>query len=152
MVNDVPMTRRNLLQSLGGIVALAALSGCSMFQRPEPVKMADLTGLWRSEDPENRSTTLDLRADGKFEWARVPAETFASPASTAKLNWDIRTTFQGTWSTKRKSSGSWSAFLDIPGVAGSLSFGIEGRGSDQTIHHYLGDPDMYDGFVFYRQR
>lgn len=138
------------MKTAAAVAALLALAGCSMFQRTEPVAMADLSGLWHSEGPENHSTTLDLRTDGTFEWAGVPAETFAFPGSAAKLNWDIRTTYRGTWSTERRSSGTWAAFLDIPGVMGHLPFDVEGRGSERTLHHYLGDPDMYDGFNFRR--
>lgn len=152
MVGNGQMPRRNVLLAVGAVTALLSVSGCSLFEAPEKVGMADLTGVWHSENPENHVTTLTLSADGTSEWSGVPDGVFSASWSS-ELKWDTLTTYQGTW-TVEKDSGNNMSFAELdftrPVNYGGLSFYVEGQGSDRTLKYAIGDPDMDDDIVFRR--
>lgn len=152
MAISVQMPRRNVLLAIGAVTTLLAVSGCSLFEAPEKVEMADLTGVWHSESPGNHVTTLTLRPDGTSEWSGIPDGVFRA-SWLSELKWDSLTTYQGTWKVERDPGNNMS-FAELnflrPLKYRGLRFYVNGRGSDRTLKRALGDPDMVQDIVFRR--
>lgn len=141
---------------LGLAATVALVSGCSLiepFQPPEKVTASDVDGDWHTDNGDGKRTELELRADGSFTWSGVPGGLRDDFPETAKLHWENRTDYVGTWSVEE--SLMWAqpvvkVSCRIPNGWWGFELTFEGRGPDRRLMYWVGDPDMADRLKFHR--
>lgn len=150
------ISRRRAVTALCGVLFTAVLTGCSFFLPPLPpgeVAVSDIVGSWHSDNGDGKRTELELRPDGTLTWSAVPGGLFDDFPETAKLRWENRTDYVGTWSVE--DSATWAqpvveVSCRIPDGEWGFELVIDGRGPERRLVYWIGDPDMADRLKFQR--
>ncbi|WP_285248863.1 hypothetical protein [Pseudarthrobacter sp. efr-133-R2A-89] len=133
----------------------AVLPGCGRagVDPPGDVSAADVEGSWHTDNGDGRRTELVLRPDGTLTWSGVPDGLRDDLPETAKLRWETRTDYEGTWSVEQ--STSWyqpvvKVQCKIAGGWWGFELTFEGRGPGRQLMYWIGDPDSADRLKFRR--
>ena len=153
MESDSRLPRRTVLQGVCAVAVLMA-SGCSALEEPKNVQESDFFGSWHSNGGGQNTTTMDFRGDGTFEWSGVPRGVSDVWATSGKLDWDNRTSYEGKWTIEPDLLFPDKSVIeldpDVPQDSRSFGLFIEGNGSGRTLYYSLGDPDLADRLTFHR--